>query len=64
MDNVASIFLWADRHNATELKSKATEFIVKNSKQVVETEGWKEIMKPERMDLIGELFQAMANFRN
>ena len=64
VDNAVSIFLLANMHNAAELKSKSIEFIVKNSKQVMATEGWKEILKPARMDLIAELFQAMANLTN
>ena len=61
VDNAASVFLWAEMHNAAELKSSAAEFIVTNSKQVMATEGWGQIMKTNRMELLAELLSAQAN---
>ena len=50
-------------HNSTELKSKSTEFIVKNSKPVMATKGWNEMIKASGVELVTELFRAFADLK-
>ena len=52
MDNSVNVLLLADMHNAAQLKSKSMEFIVKNAHQVMATEGWSQIIKANRVELL------------
>jgi len=60
VDNAAMVLLLAEMHNSAKLKAKCIEFISANSKQVIETDGWKQMLKANRIELLNELYLHLA----
>ena len=60
VDIAACTYLLADMHNAGNLKDKCIQFIAKNLAEVRATDGWKQLIKTNRMDLMDEIFRAMS----
>ena len=58
-ESVAQVFLLADLHQATELKSKATHYIAGHMKEVKATEGWKVLAT--KSDPLIELLASLAD---
>ena len=56
VDNAADTLLFADMHNAAQLKRSCTAFIASNRSKVLTTPGWSKLA--ERHDLLLSIFQA------
>lgn len=54
-DNVIDIFVTADTTSAKGLKEKCKNFILENTNDVLKTEGYKNLVKSGRADLISEI---------
>ena len=63
VDNAAKIFYLADLHQLAELKSFAGNFIANNRREVRNSEGWAEFVKPNPV-LIEELFDMVGDFND
>ncbi|KAH9364044.1 hypothetical protein HPB48_016382 [Haemaphysalis longicornis] len=55
----AEILVYADMHNAQQLKAKAIDFIKVHASEVLETDGWKE-MEIEKAHLVAEVLSALT----
>lgn len=53
--NVSDALVTADRVNAEALKEKSVNFIVRNKRRVINTKGFKNLVKTRRADLLYEL---------
>ena len=61
--NVATVLMLADMHSADQLKNIAISFCNANSKEVVETEGWKQ-MCSQNPHLISDAYKSLAEGTN
>ena len=59
VENVASILIIADMHNATQLKKIALHFCNSNVKTVLETEGWKQMIS-QNPSLVSEAYKSLG----
>ena len=59
VDNVASVLMLADMHSATQLKAIALNFCNANSKEVVETDGWKQMFE-QNPTLVNDAYKSLA----
>ncbi|KAG8320385.1 hypothetical protein J6590_070671 [Homalodisca vitripennis] len=57
--NATEILISADDHSANELKSSAIEFIAINATEIIETAGWRGMIR-SHPHLIGELYEALV----
>uniref|UniRef100_A0A914X684 Uncharacterized protein n=1 Tax=Plectus sambesii TaxID=2011161 RepID=A0A914X684_9BILA len=60
VDTVCRILVLADMHTARELKQDAIRFVAQNSSQVIQTEGWSEMVK-QHADLVTEVVSAISS---
>lgn len=56
IDNVIDAFITADFVKAEVLKRNCKKFIFENKNEVVSTDGYKNLIKLQRLDLVSELF--------
>ncbi|CAG0892273.1 unnamed protein product [Cyprideis torosa] len=59
VENVSDILILADLHSAEQLKTQAIDFINAHPTDVMETQGWKQMIA-NHPHLIGEAFRALA----
>ena len=59
LENVTETLILADVHSASQLKSIAIEFINQHASDVVETAGWKSLVK-NHGHLLAETFRAFV----
>lgn len=59
VDTVCRNLVFADMHSARELKSDAIKFVAQNSTQVIQTEGWAEMVK-QHPGLVTEVVSAIS----
>ena len=60
LESAAKLFVIADLHHLDELKLQAMDFINRNPRKVMDTDGWKLYLK-SRPDLIEELYGNLAD---
>lgn len=60
VDNAAKILMSADFVGQEILKKRCIELILKNKEKVADTEGYKEMVKSSRADLLSEIFLRAA----
>lgn len=63
VDNVASVLMLADMHSATQLKQIAIQFCNSNAKEVMETDGWKQMVQ-QNPHLISDAYKSLAEVTN
>ena len=64
INSVARLVLRADRHSAQDLKKSCIKFISDNTKEVMATEEWKELMRTETdfgIELLADLTTKKQN---
>jgi len=59
VDTVCRNLVFADMHSARELKADAIKFVAQNSTQVIQTEGWAEMVK-QHPGLVTEVVSAIS----
>ncbi|XP_062520159.1 speckle-type POZ protein B-like [Corticium candelabrum] len=59
VENAADILVLADRHNGTQLKSLAIDFINSHAEEIMETTGWQSLIK-NNPQLVAEAFRALV----
>ena len=62
IDSAVEFLLLADLHQATYLKDKCIDFIVRRSDQVLATNGWQKLIKSGNSELLAELFSKQSRF--
>lgn len=60
VENVASILIIADMHNAAQLKKIALHFCSSNSNTVPTTEGWKQMVS-QNPSLLSDAYESLGN---
>ena len=60
VENVASILIIADMHNAAQLKKIALHFCSSNSNTVPTTEGWKQMVQ-QNPALLSDAYESLGN---
>ncbi|VDN17349.1 unnamed protein product [Gongylonema pulchrum] len=61
VESACRYLVFADMHNARELKADAVKFIAQNSSSVISTDGWAELVQ-EHPALVTEIVGAISNF--
>ena len=59
VENVADVLILADLHSASQLKSQAIDFINSHATEVMETQGWKTMLR-QSPTLVADAFRALA----
>jgi speckle-type POZ protein len=59
VDNAADILVLADRHNGTQLKCLAIDFINSHAEEIMETTGWQSLIK-NNPQLVADAFRALV----
>ena len=59
VENVTEVFHLAHLHTTTQLKTQAIDFINSHADEVVETQGWKNMLR-ESPELVTDAFRALA----
>lgn len=62
-ENVASVLMLADMHTATQLKELSIRFCNLNAKEVMETQGWKN-MEETQPKLVSEAYRSLAEMNS
>jgi len=62
-ENVASVLMLADMHTATQLKELSIRFCNLNAKEVMETQGWKNMLETQPK-LVSEAYRSLAEMNN
>ncbi|XP_065838694.1 speckle-type POZ protein B-like [Oscarella lobularis] len=58
-ENAADVLVLADRHSGSQLKSIAIDYINSHPEEVMETDGWKSLVK-NNAQLVADAFRALA----
>lgn len=58
-ENACDTLILADLHSADQLKAQAVDFINIHANEVMDTQGWKSLVK-EHPPLLAEVFRALA----
>jgi len=62
-ENVASVLMLADMHTATQLKELSIRFCNLNAKEVMETQGWKNMLETQPK-LVSEAYRSLAEMNS
>ncbi|GMT12644.1 hypothetical protein PFISCL1PPCAC_6389, partial [Pristionchus fissidentatus] len=60
-DTASRNLVYADMHNATELRKDAIQFIAANMSSVINTEGWNHLVEKQGPPLVNEIINALVS---